>query len=105
MNETIYVLTAFQKIKKIPDTIYCELGDKRCVGYFNNYSDAKFAIESNFQDIRDNMYDYVVVEEMAQGIKVPELSHKFFKWNETSAKYEPISTPPEVADYSNFGIG
>ena len=103
MKTAIYVLTEFQRIKvegNLPS-----FGDKRCVGYFDTFDEANFAVENNFHNIRDDMYDYAVVEEMNPGIKIPEKSRQFYKWDNTAAKYNQIPVPIEVADFSNFGIG
>lgn len=99
----IYVITAFQKIT--PSTIhnFADLGDRRCVGFYNDENEAKNAVENNFNNIHDNIYEYVIIEEMHPGIKLPDTKRQLFHWD--GASYCQISVPELLNHMSNFGIG
>ena len=104
--EKIYVVTVFQKIspRLICPNIY-DFGDRRCVGWFSCIDEANCAVENNFSDIHENMYDYAIIETMEPGLHIPDSHRMVYKWNNEKNSYEKIVTPPELLHASNFGIG
>lgn len=106
--ETIYTITVFQKIShndSIASPHIYDFGDRRCVGWFDCFEEANCAVENNFSDMRDDIYDYAIIEKMEPGILTVDLERVVYKWNEEKHSYEKIATPPELAHASNFGIG
>lgn len=103
MQEQIFTITAFQRviqsnIKGLPD-----IGDHRCVGFYPNYFEAENAVLENFNNIYDNMYEYVIIEKIEPGVKLHDLGRTLFKWN--GSKYEKTQIPELLKELSNFGIG
>lgn len=102
--EIIYTVTAFQRIrhseinKNLP-----EFGERRCVGWFSNKDEAEFAVENNINDIHENFYEYVIIEKLDSGIKLPDIERYLYKWKKD--KYKRIDIPTELNIVSNFGIG
>ena len=108
MMKAIYVVTVFQKIshKPISDMIdFHDFGDRHCVGWLDSFEEANCAVENNFSDIHDNMYEYAIIEKMEPGICVPDIDRVVYKWNADLKRYEKIETPIELSKVSNFGIG
>lgn len=97
----IYLVTVFQKMELTNN--FLNLGDRRCVGWFSEKEEAENAVENNFNNMNDGMYDYAVIEKMLSGIKIPETSRSFYKFQ--NGNYIKINTPKEATNYSNFGIG
>lgn len=108
--KVIYAVTVFQKISheqlfEDPTKYIPSFGDHRCVGWFDNFPEAKCAVENNFSNMHDNMYEYAIIESYEPGILLPETSRTLFKWNTNNSQYEPIEIPIELSKISNFGIG
>lgn len=100
--DTIFLITVIQKIQRSSNHIP-DLGDTRCLGWYSNLDEAKFAVENNFNDMHEDLYEYAVIEEMNPGLKIPEKSRIFYQWKNNS--YQEINIPNEVVILSNFGIG
>ena len=99
---TIHTVTVFQKIEK-SDTKYPNIINRRCVGYFTDFNEAENAVLENFSDIHENMYDYVIIEEMEPGLKLSDITRSLYHWNGNS--YEKIDIPETLKYLSNFSIG
>lgn len=99
---TIHTVTVFQKIEK-SDTKYPNIINRRCVGYFNDFDEAENAVLENFSDIHENMYDYVIIEEMEPGLKLSDITRSLYHWNGNS--YEKIDIPETLKYLSNFSMG
>lgn len=52
----------------------------RCFGYFEKLEDAKLAVKENRCDLRENYYNYVVIEEYSEGIHCLAKNTLWFKW-------------------------
>lgn len=99
---TIHTVTVFQKIEK-SNTKYPNIINRRCVGYFADFDEAENAVLENFSDIHENMYDYVIIEEMEPGLKLSDITRSLYHWNGNS--YEKIDIPETLKYLSNFGMG
>lgn len=99
---TIHTVTVFQKIEK-SNTKYPNIINRRCVGYYNNFYEAENAVLENFSDIHENMYDYVIIEEMEPGLKLSDITRSLYHWNGNS--YEKIDIPETLKYLSNFSMG
>lgn len=99
---TIFLVTTFQTINdEVPPTF----GERRCVGWFDNFNEAENAILNNFEDMHNSMYKYAIIEEMDPGILAVDNINKrcLYKWQNN--KYEKIEIPKCLECVSNFGIG
>ena len=108
--KVIYVVTVFQKIShnhvNDEDNTYIpEFGERRCVGWFESLSEAKYAVENNFSNIRDDLYNYAIIEQMEPGILIPDIDRFVYIWDKNTKLFTPIETPEELSKVSNFGIG
>lgn len=98
----IYTVTGFQKAElnnfKLP-----EIGEHRCVGFYPTFFEAENAVMENFNDIHDNMYQFVIIEEISPGIKQLDTRRSLYQWD--GNKYVNIPFPIILKQLSNFGIG
>lgn len=101
--QEIYTITAFQRIRPTNLTNFADIGDHRCVGFYFDKNEAETAVENNFNNIHENLYEYVIIEKMHPGVKLPDHDRKLFKW--TGASYCQIKIPELLKHMSNFGIG
>jgi hypothetical protein len=79
--------------------------EKRCMGYYNKFKDANNVVINNMTDINETMYDYAVIEEFVEGLYPDTKSIHYYKFNESSEKYEEIERPKEWNQICNWGIG
>lgn len=101
--QEIFTITAFQKINQSNVKGLPDLGDHRCVGFYHNYYEAENAVLENFNNIHDNLYEYVIIEKIEPGVKLNDLGRSLFKWNGSNYVSTPI--PELLKELSNFGIG
>lgn len=87
-------------------TIQSRTDESRCVGYFSSFEEAEEAVEENYLDLHETIYDYIVIENIPEGLYRYDQDAKWYKWNNSKERYEKIEGRPE--EYSNivgFGIG
>lgn len=108
--KAIYTVTVFQKISheplfEDPSRYIPDFGDRRCVGWFDNFQEADCAVTNNFSNMQDDMYEYAIIEKIESGILLADIDRTVYKWNKEKNQYEAIETPIELSKSSNFGIG
>ena len=108
--KVIYTVTVFQKIDREPlvnnpSKYFPSFGERRCVGWFDNFDEANNAVENNFSNIHEDMYNYAIIEKMESGLLMPDLDRTVYKWDKNTEKFVRIDTPIELSKSSNFGIG
>lgn len=106
----IYTVTMFQKISHNPyfkDTskYIPEFGERRCVGWYDNFQEADNAVTNNFSNMRQDIYDYAIVEKIDSGILLVDIDRVVYKWDKNKEQYIAIETPVELEKSRNFGIG
>ena len=103
--QAIYIVTVVQKIdlEEIDGCLLTNFGTRRCVGWFDNFDEANNAVENNFSNMHDDMFEYVVIEKIESGILVVDSEQYVYKWN--GEGYINIETPNAMINVSNFGIG
>lgn len=88
-------------------TIDTRNNDKRCVGYYSTFENAETAVLNNACDIWETCYDYVVIENVDEGLYQYDQNAVWYKWNDLDEKYiKRIEGRPE--QYKNivgFAIG
>ena len=75
----------------------------RCFGYYISENEAVETVLENRCDIWEFSYDYVVIEEIGEGIHGYCYKRAWFKWDD--GNYIPIKEPKEVEHIINFSIG
>lgn len=79
-------------------------GDSRCVGIFENFSDANEIVLSNYYDIFEGDYDFVVIEEIKELGLYPWVDNSFwYQW--IDGRYQRIERPIEAKHITNFCFG
>lgn len=87
-------------------TIDSKDDDMRCVGYFKTFEQAEYAVFHNTCDIWETCYDYVVIENIKEGLYEYDYNAQWYKWNNTNEEYERIEeTPKKYKDQIGFAIG
>jgi hypothetical protein len=77
--------------------------DKRCVGYYEDLERAKSSIENNVLDMREDGYNYGVIEFVTPGIYSFSFDRIWYKWN--GNKFEEIPCPDIFKSTINFSMG
>ncbi|MBQ8218470.1 MAG: hypothetical protein IJZ79_01860 [Bacilli bacterium] len=108
--KAIFVVTVFQKIDHEPllddpSKYLPNFGERRCVGWFDNFQEADYAVINNFSNMHDDFYEYAIIEKIESGILTVDIDRVVYKWNSEKSQYEAIDTPVELSKSSNFGIG
>jgi len=80
-------------------------GITRVVGYYRELETALTAVKENRCDIRENIYDYVIVEEVFSGLYPDATNRWFFEYNRRTGEYNSIDEPPVYSNYTNLTIG
>ncbi|MFF2531341.1 hypothetical protein ACFVS2_20775 [Brevibacillus sp. NPDC058079] len=64
---SMYFVTTFQKLER-EENGFWELGSKRTVGFYPTLEAAQDTVINNRCDLRENIYDYAVIEELGIGL-------------------------------------
>lgn len=80
-------------------------GDQRTWGYYLDKEDAVKSLHKNRTDMRENTYDYAVIECIGEGIVAYVTERQWFEWNEELNGYYEIEEPDCVKNIVNFAIG
>jgi len=62
-------------------------------------------VENNVMDIREDCYEYAVIEKIGPGVWVQCKEELWYKWNDEENKYLSIDKPYSISGIVNFGIG
>ena len=85
-----------------------EIKDSRCVGYLKSEYEAVRIVTNNLYDIFENLYNYVVIEKIEEGIYQYDQHPQLFKLYtdvEGNPKYRKIEKPEWACGFCGFGIG
>ena len=100
----MFFITCLQRLQlnkdKLPD-----LGDVRVAGYFSTLEQAELVISRNDCDIHEDFYDYIIIEEIGEGLCRPSGKRKFYWYDKSRNGYFEISEPEGFEHYSNFALG
>lgn len=91
----IYTITMIKDIEN--------RSNKRCVGYYDELELAKTSIENNVLDMRENEFNYGVVEFVSPGIYSLSFDQIWYKWN--GNKFEEIPCSDIFKATINFSMG
>jgi len=55
---------------------------RRCFGFYNIHADASAAIETNVGNLHDEAYDFVVLEQIAEGVPTVIENRWWYEWDD-----------------------
>lgn len=86
---------------------YPARGDRiRCFGFYNSHNDALVAVLQNRGSMQECLYEYLVIEEIADGIHPEVIRSDWFKWSFKSKAWIGLKLCPKtLRGISNFAIG
>lgn len=100
----IYTITVLEKLgvddKGLPDC-----GIERVVGYYADKEIAIDSVKNNTCDIFECLYQYVLVEEVKEGLYNPADKRWLFQYNFDKDVYEKIDEPEWMKKFTGFSIG
>ena len=79
----------------------------RCIGFYYQELDAVTAVETNKGEMHECLYNYLVIEEIPDGVWRSTISEKWYEWSYRQ-KWEQCQKPAQyrqVCNISGFGIG
>lgn len=79
----------------------------RCWGYTDTLEQAREAVRTNYYDLHEGTYDYIVIEEhIMNAYAIATEFIEWWKWNENTHEYELTTEVPLFGQYiTNWGIG
>jgi len=94
-------------------TIFCVCGmenfrypsKRRTYGWYSKFGKAIEAVQDNRGELWEYCYDYIVVEEVKEGVWGLAVKEWWFKWNRRSKKYRSINKPNATKGTVNWSIG
>ena len=75
----------------------------RTFGWYPKFLDAEKAVRKNCCNIYEFQYDYMVIEEIPEGVFGLRKQEWWYKWN--GKEFIKINKPQEIFNVVNFGIG
>ena len=100
----MWFITVFQNIE-LNDLGWVEFGDHRTWGYYIKRETAVQALHENWTDMREDLYDYAIIEKIGEGIASTTLERQWFKWDGDRNGYFEIDESEYMKHFSNFSIG
>jgi len=75
---------------------------QRTFGYYKDESEAHEAIAENRCNMQECLYNYLVLENIDEGIHPEVISEEWFRWED---KWVPCEKPSEFLGIVNWGLG
>lgn len=100
----MYFITVFEKCES-DKTGSPHLGFQRTWGYYSEYKTAARALNENWTDMREGVYDYALIENIEEGLSPCSLERQWFKWDDERKGYFEIEEPKCVKYFVNFAFG
>lgn len=75
----------------------------RCFGYFRELRDAEEAVLNNVFDMWETIYNYIIIEEIEEGIHSISRKVNWYRYNEEKDRFEKINYNDEI--FCNYAIG
>jgi len=87
-------------------TGFADISCHRCFGWFMNLKDAQKAVVCNKSDLHEYLYEYMVIEEVQEGIFCKITQEIWYRWHDRKRKFLKSSRPHYFpSNVVNFGIG
>ena len=77
----------------------------RCFGYYTTYSAAKTALEGQWKNIEECLYDSFFIEEVDEGLHATNCIKEFYTIVEPERKLIKAEIPEELKRVINWSIG
>ncbi len=100
----MYFITCFEKIS-IDKLGWLDIGSQRTFGYKETFEMAKLALNENWCDMREYVYNFAIVEKIPSGIHPDVEEMWFFKWDENKKGFFEIPEPEEYNHFCNIAFG
>lgn len=78
-------------------------GETRTFGYYHEFSEADHAVQTNYLDMHEYLYKYIVIEEIEKGVHANVINKWWYQYNHETNTFEPIDNVDSV--FTNFAIG
>lgn len=105
----MYFITALANVKSIDeledDKDACVSFSSACFGYYENFNVADTEVRNNTCDINETINDYVVIEEIKQGIHPHAEEKQWYKFDYDNYIYQPCDKPESIKMFCNFALG
>ena len=82
-----------------------DIGDMRTFGYFDNLETSKQALNENWCDMHEGLYEFAVIENIGQGIHPHAKEIAWFRWDDEKQGFFEIEKPECTRNYSNYALG
>lgn len=99
----MFFITCFQKCEE--DKYGLDTGATRTFGYYEDYETCKQALNENWCDMWEYLYDWAVVEKIGPGIHAHAEEMGWFKWNDDRQGFFEIEKPACTECYCNHALG
>ena len=100
----MFFITCFSKVAK-DELGWLDMGASRCFGFKETFEKAEEALNGNYCDMWEYLYDYAVVEEMDPGIHPDVKNRWFFKYDQEKNGFFRMDEPEEFAHCCNIALG
>lgn len=84
-------------------TIDSKDDSRRCVGYFSSFEDAEYVALHNVFDIYETCYDYLVIENIPEGLYQYDFNPVWYKYQKLTNTYERCERPSFVKAIGDIG--
>jgi len=78
--------------------------NKRCFGYFSTEEKAITAVACNAGNMEECYYNFLVIEEISEGIHSIPISETWYTWN-TDIGWVPSEKPEWSIGFTNWSLG
>lgn len=100
----MWFVTVVEKMEYV-ESDWANYGSTRTWGYYSDKEVATQSLHENWTDMRENFWNYAVIEEYEEGICNDTGERQWFKWNEERQGYFEIDEPEGVRQIVCFAIG
>lgn len=101
----MYFITCMEKCEKHPVIGIFDGGDTRCFGYKKTLTAAEHALNGNWGDMHEYLYEYAVVEKLGPYIHPDVEEEYWFKWDEEKGGFFRIKKPEAAYGVCNHALG
>ena len=100
----MYFITCFGKCGA-NELGWFDYGDKRTFGYYEDYDNAKTAVEANSLDIHEGIYAFAVIERILPGTLPLAEEIAWFRWDDEKDEFVKTDKPECTYGTCNHAFG
>jgi len=100
----MYLITVFEKIENV-NLGKLDVGKSRTVGFLKSYKNAFIVANTNYRNVNEGIYNYLVIEKIQEGLYPTVISRVVFKFNTQNNHYFEIEVPKKLSNCCSFCIG